>query len=62
MARATASRSIGTTSASRPSAICSCTHGRSDSTHGVPHAIASNTQRGEESEEAIETQTSAARY
>ena len=57
---ATASRSIGTISASRSSAICSCTHGRSDSTHAVPQAIASNTERGAESELAIDTQTSAA--
>ncbi len=36
-------------------------HGRSERTHGLPQAIASQTERGELSEEAIETHTSAAR-
>ena len=62
IAAATGLGAIGTTRASRPGSISSCTHGRSDTTHGVPLAIASQTLRGEESEEAIETQTSAAWY
>ena len=52
--------SIGTTSASRSGSISSRTHGRSDTTTGHPHAIASQTDRGELSEDGIDTQTSAA--
>ena len=62
IAAATGSGAIGTTRASRPGLISSCTQGRSETTHGVPLATASHTLRGDESEEAIETQTSDARY
>ena len=60
-ASATAPGSGRTTSASRSSWISSCTHGRSDSTHGTPHAIASHTERGELSLRGTDTNASAAR-
>ena len=56
-AAATASGSMGTTSAFTPSASSSRAHGRSDTTTGLPQASASQTLRGELSLDASETTT-----